>query len=53
MVKNIDILTEAKEYYKDKIYPKYFWDMVYIIESQDRDINRLCEMLVINKRKET
>jgi hypothetical protein len=58
MIKNTDIVTEAKEYYKDKVAPSYFWDVVYIVESQDREIERLCEMLalrnkVIHKNNET
>jgi len=59
MIENKDIVTEAREYYKDKIPPSYFWDMIYTIESQDREIARLSELLtsrntkiIINKNKE-
>ena len=45
MIENKDIVTEAREYYKDKIAPSYFWDMIYTIESQDREIARLNELL--------
>ena len=45
MLKNVDIVTEAKEHYmneyREKITsPPYLWDLIYIIESQEREIER-------------